>query len=207
MLSPQSFHLAIKSLRRKGAYSAAISEADQWIRKRNLLGTILVRGSVKSLHAGGRNHQLLHSWPDPSQHSAQTLNSDYFMGTICILSVFFYSIHRSQNAPKLLYCFVAASLEIAGSGVTSQRQIISESQTSVLSGLSVLFTSMFWKHIRSYQDMLFPYKSSFGYSKVISFFSYNKINKTQPNYDTTSAHPKFPPLIVFFSLIATAMVS
>lgn len=41
MLSPQSFHLAIKLLRRKVAYSAAISEVDQWLRKRNVLGTIL----------------------------------------------------------------------------------------------------------------------------------------------------------------------
>lgn len=41
MLSPQSFDLAMKVLGRKVAYSAAKSVADQWIRKGNVLGTIL----------------------------------------------------------------------------------------------------------------------------------------------------------------------
>lgn len=41
MLSPQRFLLAMKMLRRKVAHSVAASEADQWIKKRNLLGTIL----------------------------------------------------------------------------------------------------------------------------------------------------------------------
>lgn len=40
-LSPQSFHLAVKMLRRKVAHSAATPQANQQIRKGNVFGTIL----------------------------------------------------------------------------------------------------------------------------------------------------------------------
>lgn len=128
------------------------------------------------------------------------------MGTICILSVFFYSICRSRNAPKLLYCFVAASLEIAGSGVTSWRQFIPASHTSVHSGISIQFTCMIWKHIRSYQGILFPHKSGFGYFKVFSFLSYNKISKPQPN-NNTNQHPQNSLLALFLLPHMTAVIS
>lgn len=118
------------------------------------------------------------------------------MGTICIHSLFFYGICRSRNPPKLLYCFAAASLKIAGSGVTSQRQFIPASHNSVHSGISTQFTCMVWKHIGSYQGMLFPHISGFGYFKVCSFLSYNKISKPQPN-NATNQHPQNSVLALF----------
>lgn len=95
-----------------------------------------LRGDSKSLHVGGQKQ---------------------LMGTTCIVSLLFYRTTKSRNATKLLSCFVAAPLEIAGSKVVLWRQC-SEPHTSVLSGAYFQLPAA---GIKSDLEILFPHKSNF----------------------------------------------